>query len=106
MTDKLLTIEKQIQRLKKKRNKLYTQQAFLFFKEVEKIFKDGFCPNLVLDILTLSTDTCRDNPSQAKVTLGKHFKNFKTFTGTPPRKALHSRRLSHMMQVSEEEMRL
>ena len=52
MTDKLLTIEKQIQRLKEKRNKLYTQQALLFFKEVEKIFKDGFCPSLILDILT------------------------------------------------------
>ncbi|HUX79468.1 MAG TPA: hypothetical protein VMW10_06990 [Alphaproteobacteria bacterium] len=51
MTDKLLTLEKKIQRLKEKRNKLYTQQALLFFKEVEKIFKDGFCPNLVLDIL-------------------------------------------------------
>ena len=51
MTDKLLTIEKKIQRLKEKRNKLYTQQALLFFKAVENIFKDGFCPNLVLDIL-------------------------------------------------------
>jgi hypothetical protein len=51
MTDKLLTLEKKIQRLKEKRDKLYTQQALLFFKEVEKIFKDGFCPNLVLDIL-------------------------------------------------------
>ncbi len=51
MTDKLLTLEKKIQRLKEKRDKLYTQQALLFFKAVEKIFKDKFCPNLVLDIL-------------------------------------------------------
>lgn len=48
MTDKLLTLEKKIQRLKEKRDKLYTQQALLFYREVEKIFKDGFCPNLVL----------------------------------------------------------
>jgi len=51
MTDKLMTIEKKIQRLREKRDKLNTQQALLFYKEVEKIFKDGFCPALVLDIL-------------------------------------------------------
>jgi hypothetical protein len=39
MTDKLITIEKQIHRLKERRNKLYAQQAVLFYKEVEKIFK-------------------------------------------------------------------
>lgn len=57
MTDNLITLEKQIQRLKEKRNKLYTQQAVLFYKEVEKIFKNGFCPALVLDILTKTYET-------------------------------------------------
>jgi hypothetical protein len=52
MMDKLLTLEKKIQRLKEKRDKLYTQQALLFFKAVEETFKDGFCPNLVLGILS------------------------------------------------------
>ena len=57
MTDKLITIEKQIHRLKERRNKLYAQQAVLFYKEVEKIFKNGFCPALVLDILTKTYET-------------------------------------------------
>lgn len=57
MTDKLMTIEKRIQRLKERRNKLYTQQATLFYKDVEKIFKNGFCPTLVLDILTKTYET-------------------------------------------------
>ena len=57
MTDKLITIEKQIHRLKERRNKLYTQQAVLFYKEVEKIFKNGFCPALALDILTKTYET-------------------------------------------------
>ncbi|MBL8676862.1 MAG: hypothetical protein JNJ47_05520 [Alphaproteobacteria bacterium] len=57
MMDKLITIEKQIHRLKERRNKLYAQQAVLFFREVEKIFKNGFCPDLVLDILTKTYET-------------------------------------------------
>lgn len=57
MTNKLITIEKQIHRLKERRNKLYTQQAILFYKEVEKIFKNGFCPVLALDILTKTYET-------------------------------------------------
>ncbi|OJW49102.1 MAG: hypothetical protein BGO67_11090 [Alphaproteobacteria bacterium 41-28] len=57
MTDKLITLEKQIKRLKEKRDKLYTQQALLFYKEVEKIFKGGFCPALVLDILIKTNET-------------------------------------------------
>lgn len=57
MTDKLLNLEKKIQRLKERRTKIHTQQALLFFKEVEKIFKEGFCPNLVLDILAQTRAT-------------------------------------------------
>jgi len=57
MTDKLITIEKQIHRLKERRNKLYAQQAVLFFREVENIFKNGFCPDLVLDILAKTYET-------------------------------------------------
>ena len=57
MTHKLITIEKQIHRLKERRNKLYAQQAVLFFREVENIFKNGFCPDLVLDILTKTYET-------------------------------------------------
>jgi hypothetical protein len=57
MTDKLLNLEKKIQRLKEKRDKVHTQQALLFLKAVEKIFKDRFCPILVLDILAQTRAT-------------------------------------------------
>jgi hypothetical protein len=36
---------------KRERDKIHTQQALLFLKAVERIFKEGFCPILVLDIL-------------------------------------------------------
>ena len=49
--DKIIALENQIQKLRKKREKIQTRQAVLFFKGVEKIFKDGFCPDLLLDIL-------------------------------------------------------
>ncbi len=51
MMDKIIALEKQIQKLKEKRDKIHTQQALLFFKDVENIFKEGFCPDLLLDIL-------------------------------------------------------
>lgn len=49
--DKIIALEKQIQKLRKKRELIQTRQALLFFKGVEKIFKEGFCPDLLLDIL-------------------------------------------------------
>ena len=55
--NKIHALEKQIHKLKERRNKLYAQQAVLFYKEVEKIFKNGFCPDLALDILTKTYET-------------------------------------------------
>lgn len=55
--DKIIALEKQIQRLRKRREEIKTRQAILFFRGVEKIFKEGFCPNLVLDILAQTRAT-------------------------------------------------
>ena len=55
--DKIIALEKQIQKLKKRREQIQTRRAVLFFKDVEKIFKNGFCPALVLDILTKTYET-------------------------------------------------
>ena len=55
--DKIIALEKQIQKLRKRREQIQTRQALLFFKGVEKIFKNGFCPDLVLDILAKTYET-------------------------------------------------
>lgn len=55
--DKIIALENQIQKLRKRREEIQTRQAILFFRGVEKIFKEGFCPNLVLDILAQTRAT-------------------------------------------------
>ena len=55
--DRLHALDKKIQKLKEKQERIQTRQALLFYKGVEKIFKDGFCPNLVLDILSQAQAT-------------------------------------------------
>ena len=45
-------IDEKIQLLKKKKEKIQTQQAFLFMKETQKIFKEKFSPELALTILS------------------------------------------------------
>lgn len=56
-TDKLLRLRKQLQKLEEKLDKLYTQQARSFYKAAERIFKDGFCPDLTLKILAQAHET-------------------------------------------------
>lgn len=55
--DQIIALEKQIQKLRKRREQIQTRRALLFFKGVEKIFKNGFCPDLVLDILAKTYET-------------------------------------------------
>ena len=58
--DKLTNIDEKIERLKKKRLKLQNQQAVLFTKEAEKIFEEGFSPDIALAVLsewTTASDT-------------------------------------------------
>lgn len=48
----LVRIDEKIQALKKKKERIQTQQALLFMKEAQKIFKEDVLPNLALLILT------------------------------------------------------
>ena len=52
MSDKLISIDEKILRLKKRREKVQTQQAISFMREAQKIFQDGFSPNMALGILS------------------------------------------------------
>jgi hypothetical protein len=48
----LVCIDKKIQALKKKKEKIQIQQALLFMKETQKIFSENMSQNLALVILT------------------------------------------------------
>ena len=48
----LVSIDKKIQALKKKKEKIQIQQALLFMKEAQKIFSENMSQNLALVILT------------------------------------------------------
>ncbi len=50
--DKITTIDYKIEKLKQKKAKIQTQEAVLFMKEVEKIFKEGFSPDIALAVLS------------------------------------------------------
>jgi hypothetical protein len=50
--DRLTTIDNKIEKLRKQKIKLQTQQALLFTKEAEKIFEDGFSPDIALAALS------------------------------------------------------
>lgn len=47
----VMRIDEKIQQLKKKKEKIQTQQALLFVKEAQKIFKEEFSPDMALTIL-------------------------------------------------------
>jgi hypothetical protein len=55
--DKLLKIDKQLKRLEERRKKLFTRKALSFYKATTRIFKDGFCPDLALKILSQAHET-------------------------------------------------
>jgi hypothetical protein len=50
--DKLANIDNRIEQLKKRKAKIQTQQAVLFTKEAEKIFAEGFSPDIALAVLS------------------------------------------------------
>lgn len=52
ITPALVRIDKKIQALKKKKEKIQIQQALLFMKETQKIFSENMSQNLALVILT------------------------------------------------------
>lgn len=59
----IIRIEEKIQQLKKKKEKIQIQQALLFMKEAQKIFKEDFSPEMALLVLsetwTSATETQR-----------------------------------------------
>lgn len=50
--DQLTTIDEQINRLKKKKERVQTQQAITFMREAQKIFQTDFSPDVALSILS------------------------------------------------------
>ena len=52
MIDQLTTIDEQINRLKKKKERVQTQQAISFMREAQKIFQTDFNPGIALSILS------------------------------------------------------
>lgn len=52
MIDQLTTIDEQINRLKKKKERVQTQQAIVFMREAQKIFQTDFNPDIALSILS------------------------------------------------------
>lgn len=61
MSDKLTNIDEKIQRLKKRREKLQTQQAIHFMREAQRIFQDGFTPDIALNILSKTWSTASES---------------------------------------------
>jgi hypothetical protein len=49
--EKLTRIQNQIERLKMRKEKLRCQKALSFYKDVENIFGDAFCPIFVIEVL-------------------------------------------------------
>jgi glutaredoxin-related protein len=74
--DRLHILDKKIQKLKEKQEQIQTRQALLFYKGLEKIFKDGFCPNLVLDILSQAQATASAIQQQEWKTRAASFRQF------------------------------
>lgn len=64
MIEQLTTIDEKIARLKKRREKVQTQQAIFFMREVQKIFQNSFSPEMVLSILSEIWSTASENQKQ------------------------------------------
>lgn len=88
--DRLHILEKKIQKLKEKREKIQTRQALLFYKGVEKIFKDGFCPDLVLDILSQAQATASALQQREWKTRAASFRQFSSSNNDTNPKAFES----------------
>lgn len=58
--DQLTAIDEQINRLKQRREKVQTQQAIAFMREVQKIFQTDFTPNIALSILSETWGTASE----------------------------------------------
>lgn len=68
VSEQLLAIERKLKKLKERRKKIEIQEALLFFKEVQMIFKKGFCSELALRILAQAADIASDIQKQGNKT--------------------------------------
>ena len=64
MSDKLINIDEKIHQLRKRREKVQTQQAIQFMREVQKIFQDGFSADMALGILSETWSTASETQKQ------------------------------------------
>jgi len=64
MIDQLTNIDEKIHRLKKKKEKMQTQQAICFMREAQKIFEDGFSAEMALGILSETWSTASETQKQ------------------------------------------
>jgi hypothetical protein len=60
MIDQLTNIDEKISRLKKRREKVQTQQAIFFMREVQRIFQTNFSPDVALSILAETWTTATE----------------------------------------------
>lgn len=88
--DRLHILEKKIQKLREKREQIQTRQALLFYKGVEKIFKDGFCPNLILDILSQAQATASALQQREWKTRATSFRQFSSSNNDTNSQAVES----------------
>jgi glutaredoxin-related protein len=88
--NRLHILDKKIQKLKEKQEQIQTRQALLFYKGVEKIFKDGFCPNLVLDILSQAQATASALQQREWKTRAASFHQFSSSNNDTNPKAFES----------------
>ncbi|HUX78432.1 MAG TPA: hypothetical protein VMW10_01595 [Alphaproteobacteria bacterium] len=79
--DKLLRLDKQLQKLEERLEPFITKQARSFYKAAQRIFKDGFCPKLALKILAQVHETAVAIQKQEE----------EAISGNSPRKAPASR---------------
>ena len=74
MSDKLMNIDEKIQRLKKRREKVQTQQAISFMREAQKIFQDVFSPDMALGILSEAWGAASETQKQNWRKRGRDFR--------------------------------
>ncbi|MBP9691904.1 MAG: hypothetical protein KBD90_01060 [Alphaproteobacteria bacterium] len=55
--DKLLSLQKQLEKLEERREKLIAQHALSLYRKAKKLLKDSFSPELVLVILNHARET-------------------------------------------------
>jgi len=72
--DNLQKIDEKILRLKKRHEKVQTQQAISFMREAQKIFQDRFSPDMALGILPETWTTASETQKTEWKKRGRDFR--------------------------------